>query len=206
MAEEFRENLAGAANNARTLCKRAWWVFLIGGIASVIFGILAIVDPAVALLVLSIYFAASVLVDGAVNVIGAVQHREKDGWWMLLLIGVLGVLVGGYALLNPPVSMAAFVYLVAFMAILLGGLLFMLGRKVRERIEREWVLYVCGILSIIWGILIVLQPVSGAVSVVYMIATWAIMIGVLRIFFAFKAKGLAENVGERVATARAGGE
>ena len=54
--------------------------------------------------------------------------------------------------------------------------------------------------------LIVVQPDSGAVSVVYMIASWAIMIGVLRIVFAFKAKGLAENVGERVAAARNPGE
>jgi uncharacterized membrane protein HdeD (DUF308 family) len=206
MAEEIRDNLADMAVNARGLCKRTWWVFLIGGIASVIFGILAFVNPAVALLVLSVYFAAYVLVDGVVNIVGAIQNREKDGWWVLLLIGVLGTLVGAYALLNPPVSMAALVYLVAFMAILMGTLLFMLGRKVREKIEREWVLYLCGILSILWGVLIVVQPDSGAVSVVYMIASWAIMIGVLRIVFAFKAKGLAENVGERVAAARNPGE
>jgi uncharacterized membrane protein HdeD (DUF308 family) len=88
----------------------------------------------------------------------------------------------------------------------MGTLLFMLGRKVREKIEREWVLYLCGVLSILWGVLIVVRPDSGAVSVVYMIASWAIMIGVLRIVFAFKAKGLAENVGERVAAARNPGE
>jgi uncharacterized membrane protein HdeD (DUF308 family) len=205
MAEQqINTPLVDKVANARVLCKRVWWVFLIGGIASVVFGVLAFVNPAVALLVLSIYFAASVLVDGVVNIVGAVQNRDKDGWWMILLIGLLGSLVGAYALINPPVSMAAFVYLVAFMAILLGMFLVMLGRKVREKIDREWVLYVAGALSIIWGILIIVQPGSGAVSVVYMIGSWAIMLGVLKIIFALKARNLVENAGERI-TSRAGG-
>ena len=32
-----------SVNNIRKLCKRAWWVFLLGGVASVIFGILAFI-------------------------------------------------------------------------------------------------------------------------------------------------------------------
>jgi len=45
-------------HDARALCKRTWWVFLIGGIASVVFGILAFMNPAAALLVLGMFFAA----------------------------------------------------------------------------------------------------------------------------------------------------
>ncbi|MGD9341753.1 MAG: DUF308 domain-containing protein, partial [Chromatiales bacterium] len=97
-------------HDARALCKRTWWVFLIGGIASVVFGILAFMNPAAALLVLGMFFAAYVLIDGAVNIWGAVSHRDKDGWWAMLLIGIVGVLIGGYALINPPVSMMALVF------------------------------------------------------------------------------------------------
>lgn len=201
MAEqEINNPMIEKLGSARSLCKRVWWVFLIGGIASVVFGCLAFYNPAVALLVLSIYFAASVLVDGVVNIIGAVQHRDQDGWWMILLIGLLGTLVGAYALVNPPVSMAAFVYLVAFMAIMLGVFLIMLGRKVREKIDREWVLYLTGALSMIWGALIVIQPGSGAVSVVYMIGSWAIILGIMKIFFALKARSFTEHAGDRIAS------
>ena len=196
MAEKF--------GDARTLCKRAWWVFLIGGIALLIFGILAFYNPAVALLVLSVYFAASVLVDGVVNIVGAIQNRARDGWWVVLLIGILGTLIGAYALVYPPVSMAAFVYLVAFMAIMAGVFLVMLGRKVREKIDREWILYLTGALSIIWGVLIIVQPAPGAVSVVYMIASWAVIFGIMKIFFAFKARSFTEHVGEKLADRAAG--
>lgn len=189
---------AELGQNVRALCKRTWWVFLLSGIAAVIFGILAFINPGIALAVLALYFAAWVLVDGVVNVVGALQNRDKDGWIWLLLMGVLGVLVGAYALLNPPVSMVAFLYVVSFMAILLGISLIALGRKLREEINREWLLYLTGALSILFGILIAFQPASAAASVVYMIATWAIVIGLLRIFFAFFVKNLKEDVGERL--------
>ncbi len=191
--------LTPAPVDARAFCKRTWWVFLIGGLASVAFGLLAIYDPAVALFVLAMYFAATIMVDGVFNIIGAVQHREKDGWWLMLLIGFLGTLLGIYALLNPPVSMAALIYLVAFMAILLGVLLIAMGRKLGDAIEREWVLYLCGALSILWGALIVFQPAQNALSVVYFIASWAIATGALRIFFALKAKNFADNVTQKIA-------
>jgi uncharacterized membrane protein HdeD (DUF308 family) len=191
--------------NVRALCKRTWWVFLLSGIAAVVFGVLAIFNPGVALAVLALYLSAWLLVDGAVNIAGAITNRDKDGWVILLLMGILGVLVGGYALMNPPLSMMAFLYVVSFMAIFLGITLISLGRKVREEIEREWVLYLTGGLSIIFGVLIVLQPESGALSVVWMIATWAIIIGLLRIFFAFFVRNLKEDLGDRLQAAKEGG-
>ncbi|MEJ2530220.1 MAG: HdeD family acid-resistance protein [Halioglobus sp.] len=198
MADNQQPVPAELGRNVRALCKRTWWVFLLSGIAAVVFGILAFINPGVALAVLALYFAAWVLVDGVVNIVGAVQHRDKDGWVFILLIGILGALVGGYALFNPPVSMVAFLYVVSFMAILLGITLIAMGRKVREMVESEWLLYLTGALSILFGILIAFQPDSAAKSVVWMIATWAIVIGLLRIFFAFFVRNLKEDVGERI--------
>ena len=151
-------------------------------------------------LVLAMYYAASVLVDGVANAWGAFQHREKDGWWLMLLIGIAGVLVGGYALLNPPVSIGAFVFLVAFMAIWLGAMLISLGYKVRKATEKEWLLYLGGALSVLFGVTIILQPVAGSLSVVWLIATWAVIVGALRIGFAFRVKNLPERIGDRLAS------
>jgi uncharacterized membrane protein HdeD (DUF308 family) len=153
--------LANLGANAQALCRRTWWVFLVGGLASVVFGIFAFMSPGIALLVLSMFFAAAILVDGASNIVGAVQHREKDGWWIMLLIGILGVVAGGYALLNPPLSMMAFIFLVAFEAILLGVFLLMLGYKVRQATSREWILYVTGALSLLFGILVIMNPAAA---------------------------------------------
>lgn len=192
------ENLRELGKDARTYCKRTWWTFLIGGIASVIFGVLAFVKPGVALFVLAMYFAAFVLVDGAINAWGAISNRDKDGWWISLVFGLIGLAAGAYALLNPPVSMMAFLYLVAFMAIATGVSLVMLGWRVREVTSREWLLYVIGALSLIFGAVILFRPVAGAQAVVTLIASWAILIGALRIWFALKIRNVVDDVGDRV--------
>lgn len=191
--------LAGAigAADARALCRRTWWVFLIGGLASLVFGILAFVKPGIALLVLATFFAAAILVDGAFNILGAIQNREKDAWWVMLLIGILGVGVGGYALMNPPVSMLAFVFIVALQAIVLGVFLLMLGYRVRKATSREWILYVTGVLSVLFGTLVVARPAAGSLTIVYLVASWAIVIGALKLAFAFRIRSLPGELESR---------
>jgi uncharacterized membrane protein HdeD (DUF308 family) len=177
--------------DAQALVRRAWWSFVVGGLAMVLFGLLAFSNPGVALFVLATFFAASVLVDGASNIVGSLQNREKDGWWILLLMGLLGAAVGGYALFNPPLSIMAFILLVAFEAMALGVFLVMLGYKVRKATGREWLLYLAGALSILFGILVIANPVTGSRTVVYMIASWSLVIGVLKVAFGFKVRKLA---------------
>lgn len=190
--EEVRARLKEGASE---FCNRTWWVFLIGGIASVVFGILAFINPGIALLVLAMFFAAYILVDGAVNIWGAISNRDKDGWWAVLLLGILGVLVGGYALLAPPVSMIAFVYVVAFVAFFIGATSLYLGWKIRKEITNEWILYLTGALSVLFALMILFQPEVGGLSVVYVIATWGIIIGLLRIYFAFFVRRVGNRIG-----------
>jgi uncharacterized membrane protein HdeD (DUF308 family) len=177
--------------DAQALVKRAWWVFVVGGFAMALFGLLAFFNPGVALFVLATFFAASVMVDGVSNIVGALQNREKDGWWILLLMGLLGAAVGGYALFNPPISIMAFILIVAFEAMLLGVLLVMLGYKVRKATRREWVLYLMGALSILFAVTVISNPVTGSRTIVYMIASWSLIIGALKVAFGFKVRKLA---------------
>ena len=187
-----------ALGNAREFCKRTWWMFLIGGIASVIFGILAFAQPGVALLVLSIWFAVWLLVDGIANLVGALSNRDQDGWLQGALLGVLGIVVGGFLLLAPPVSMLAFLYTVGFFALVTGLTLVALGWKIRKESEREWVLYLNGALSIVFALLLFFRVEVGGLTVVYLVAFWAVLFGTLRIVFALKARKLVKAVAERV--------
>jgi uncharacterized membrane protein HdeD (DUF308 family) len=173
---------------ATELVRRTWWTFVLGGVASIAFGVLALLAPATALFVISVFFAASVLVDGAAALSGAFQHRDKDGWRVMALLGVLGVLVGGYALLVPPAAVAAFVAVVAFQAILLGVLTAMLGWRVRRVAEGEWILYLTGALSVGFGLMVLAEPAAGSFSVVAIVAFWAIVTGVMRTVFGLKLK------------------
>lgn len=185
MNDPNRDSQDVLAQGASRLCRRAWWVFLIGGIASVAFGILAFFNPGLALLVLAMVFAAFILVDGAANIWGALQNRGRDGWVAVLLFGALGVLVGAYALTVPPVSMLALIYVIAFFALATGMISLYLGWQIRKEISNEWILYVSGALSVLFALVVLFQPGVGGVAIVYLIAAWAIIVGVLRIMFAF---------------------
>lgn len=187
--------------DAQALVKRAWWVFIVGGVAMVLFGLLAFVSPGIALFVLATFFAASVLVDGLSNILGSLQNRGKDGWWILLLMGLLGAGVGGYALFNPPLSIMAFILIVAFEAILLGSFLVMLGYKVRKTTSREWLLYLTGGLSILFGILVLTNPIAGSRTIVYLIATWSLLIGILKVAFGLKVRKLPDALRQSIAAA-----
>ncbi len=194
MNDRLSEARAAVRDGASALCNRAWWVFLIGGVAAVLFGILAFVSPGAALLVLSMFFAAYVLVDGAVNIWGAISNRDKDGWWVILLLGIAGVLAGGYALAVPPVSMIVFIYVVAFIAMFVGTTSLYLGWKVRAEIPNEWILYLSGGISVLFALLILFEPEVGGLSVIYLIAAWAILIGALRIWFAFRIRAFRDRI------------
>ena len=181
-----------------TFFKRSWWAFLLGGIASALFGLLALAAPGTALVVLALYFAASILVDGAVNAVGAIQNRGHDGWWIMLLFGVAGILIGGYALLNPPVSIAALILLASLAAVILGIALMTLGYKIRAATEREWMLYLAGALSVGFGLAMYFHPMFAGLSLALLAGAWALIVGILRIMIAFKVRRLTTKVGERL--------
>jgi uncharacterized membrane protein HdeD (DUF308 family) len=98
--------------------------------------------------------------------------------------------------------MVAFMYVVAFEAVMLGVFLVMLGYKVRAATEREWILYLAGALSVLFGILVIVNPVAGSLSVITLIASWALVTGVLKILFAFRMRNLADRLDDRLVRVR----
>lgn len=179
---------ATAVAPAFELVRRTWWAFVAGGLASIAFGVLALLAPAAALFVLGVFFAATVFVEGAAALSGAFQHRGADGWGVMALLGALGVAVGAYALLVPPAAMAAFVAVVAFQAIAIGVLTLMLGWRVRRVADGEWILYLTGTVSVAFGVLVLANPAAGSFSIVSIVAFWAIVTGVMKTVFGLKLR------------------
>ena len=69
-----------------------WWVLALRGILGMLFGVLAWFWPGLTLMTLIALFAAYALLSGLASVIGAFRHRPTDdNWWLLLLIGLVGI-------------------------------------------------------------------------------------------------------------------
>ena len=179
---------------------RNWGWILLRGILSIAFGILAFVQPGLSLLAIVFVWGAYALADGVVALIAAFRvHDSKRPIWPFVLIGLLGVAAGLIALTKPVAAGAALLAIIAAWAIIVGALQLVAAFRLRKVIEREWLLAISGALSIVFGLLLLRYPVAGAVSILWLIASFAIAFGVLLIAFALR---LRRHAGESVALPR----
>lgn len=156
---------------------RNWWVYVLHGVAAVLFGIAAFVWPGLTLVVLVALYGAYAIVEGAISIVGA--FRSGEGFrWSLLLWGLLGIAAGIVAFVWPGITALALVYVIAVWAIVKGIVQIAVAIRMRREIKGEWLLWLVGLLSIAVGVLLAGFPGAGALSLVWLIGAYAIVAGV----------------------------
>jgi uncharacterized membrane protein HdeD (DUF308 family) len=173
-----------------TLAKN-WWAFAIRGVLGILFGIIAFVLPGVTMLSLVIVFAAYAIMDGVFAIIAAVRAAEHHQRWTLFLLeGVIGIVAGVLAFLWPAITVVVFVTLVGFWALLTGG--FMLAAAFRLHVDHgRWWFALGGIASIIYGALLLVAPMLGALVLTWWIGAYALVFGIAMLVAAFRLRSVA---------------
>jgi uncharacterized membrane protein HdeD (DUF308 family) len=172
--------------------KRHWWVPVIRGIAAIVFGIIAFVYPGLTVATLVLFFGAWVLIDGIFRVIGAIGHRASDpDWGWHIVIGIVGIIVGLLTFHAPQITALALVIYIAAWALMIGATEIAFAIKLRREIKGEWFLILMGLASIIFAILLLWNPIAGAAAVIWLIAWYAVVLGILAIFFGFRLRSLS---------------
>lgn len=166
-----------------------WWLFLIRGIAAIVFGVLAFAWPGITVVTLILFYGAFVLVDGVSSLIAAVTGRGATAprWW-LTIIGLLGIAAGLLTFLWPGITALVLLFFIAGWSIAMGIFEIVGAIQLRKEIENEWLLILSGVVSIIFGIALLMAPGAGALALVWVIASYAIIFGVLTIAFAFRLR------------------
>lgn len=171
------------------LLSRLWWVLALRGAVALLLGILALIWPGITLLVLVALFAAFALLAGVVILAGALRYRTLDrGWWLLLLMGLVSVVVGVVAVFQPGATLLALIMLMAAYALVVGVLDIVIAVRLRKVIEREWVLILAGVVSILFGVAVVAFPPAGALALALFVSFYAMTIGILLLVLAFRAR------------------
>src|SRR5437868_13815245 len=171
--------------------KRHWWVPVIRGIAAIVFGIIAFVYPGLTIATLVLFFGAWVLIDGIFRVVGAIGHRASDpDWGWHLVIGLLGIIVGLLTFHAPGITALALVIYVAAWALMIGASEIVLAVKLRREIKGEWFLILMGLASIVFAALLLWNPLAGAAALIWIMAWYAVIFGVLAIIFGFRLRSL----------------
>lgn len=174
--------------------QRNWWVFLLRGIAGIVVGIMAFVWPAITLSVLVTFFGVYLLVDGIFGLVSAVRYRD---WllrvWPLVLESLLGIVFGGLTLFWPATTALFLLMFIAAWAIAGGLLRIVLAFQIRKEITGEWILIAGGILSILFGGLLVAMPQAGLITMIWIFGFYAVLFGGLFIFLAFRLRKLGKG-------------
>lgn len=182
----------------RTTILQNWWLLAIRGVAAILFGIGAFLWPGLTLTVLVLLFGAYALVDGVFAVIaGIVMHREQERWWMMILEGLVGIIVGVLTFVWPVITALVLLYFIAAWAIVTGAFEIAAAIRLRKEIEGEWALGLAGLGSIIFGILLMVLPGPGALALIWLIGSYAILFGILLLVLAFRVRGLQASEGRR---------
>jgi uncharacterized membrane protein HdeD (DUF308 family) len=177
-----------AARTFDAVLSRNWWAVAIRGVLGILFGLVALFLPGATMLSLVLLFSAYMLVDGVFAIVAAVRAaRRRRNWGLLTLEGIVNILTGVIAFLWPGITVIAFVLLIAAWALVSGALELAAAFRVNKDHGRWW-LAIGGIASLIYGVLLIVAPLIGAVVLTWWIGAYAIVFGASLLVLAFQLR------------------
>ena len=171
----------------------SWWAVGLRGRLGIVFGLICLLTPGIAVGAFVILFAAYMLVDGVFAIISGIRAaRSGERWGLLILEGIVDIAAGVVAFLWPLITLVALTWLIAIWAIVSGAL--MLAAAFTLNIDHgRWWLALGGIASVIFGILLVIEPLVGAVVLTMWIGAYALVFGVVLLILAFQLHSRKEE-------------
>jgi uncharacterized membrane protein HdeD (DUF308 family) len=159
-----------------------WGILVARGAAAILFGIVALVWPHISLFALILLWAAYALADGLLDLTLAIRAgRAGKRWGSLLFEGLVGIFAAVMAFVWPHITAVVLLAIIAGWAIVTGVAEVVAAIELRRLIRHEWLMAFAGILSIAFGVFMLLFPGAGALAVITIIAAYAILFGVLMI-------------------------
>jgi uncharacterized membrane protein HdeD (DUF308 family) len=173
---------------------RSWWTFIVRGVLAVLFGLVCLFFPPVAILALATLFGFWLLLDGISALASAWQTRGHGQWWLALLEGIAGLVAGFLAIVWPVITAFVLVLFVGVWAIMTGLFEIWAAIRLREQIKGEFWLGLAGLISVLFGLYVIIFPGSGILSVLWLIAIFAIAFGVSLIGLGWRLRGINDRM------------
>ena len=175
--------------------RRNWWMLAVRGVLAIIFGLIALFAPGIALLAFVYVFGVYALIDGIMALYIAIRERDSlSRWAWVLFEGLLSIIAGIVAFVYPGLTALVLLYIVAIWAVVTGIMEIVTAIAIRGFAAREWALGLAGILSIIFGIVLFIFPGAGLLSILWLVGIYGIVFGVLFIVRAFQMRSWASSV------------
>jgi len=166
-----------------------WWTVALRGVLAIIVGLLAFIFPGITLAVVIALFGVFALLEGAFLILSGIRsRREQKRWWLLIIQGIISLGAGVVAFIAPLATAIALLYLLASWAIASGILEIVVAIRLRQEIKGEWMLILDGIITILFGLALVLVPTAGLLIWMAMIGGFKLASGILLLLLAFRLR------------------
>ncbi len=177
-----------------TMYARNWWALALRGMLAIIFGIVALVLPQVTLPTMVFLFGACLLTGGSLALVQGMRARQPDErWWALAIEGTIGIVVGALTFFLPIATTLVLSLWIAGWAVVTGILEIVAAIELRRVIQGEHLMLLGGMLSIIFGVLLIFFPETGSRSVAWLISGYAVIFGILLTFLANRLRDLLKS-------------
>jgi uncharacterized membrane protein HdeD (DUF308 family) len=173
---------------------RSWWLVLLRGIFAILFGVLAFVWPGLTLVALVTLYGIYAIADGGVALCAALAGGGPVSRWWLLFAGLLGLAVGIVTLAWPGITALALLVCIAVWALVRGIFEIVSAIQLRKVIDHEWWLIGSGMLSVLFGLVILMAPGAGAIALVWVIGAYSIAFGCLLVGLALRLRSFGALV------------
>lgn len=172
--------------------EKAWWVLAVRGVIAIVFGVLALMWPALTLLLLVAMFGAYALLSGAAAVMGAWRVRSAGhglgDLWMIVVLGLVAIACGIIAVVWPAITALALVLIMGINAFITGILDIAVAIRHRDTVRHTWLMVLAGIVSIVFGVGVLVFPGAGALALVWLVSIYAIASGILLLAMGIQAR------------------
>lgn len=165
-----------------------WWAFVIRAVLAILFGLIALFMPGVTMLALVLVFAAYTIADGVLAIVSGVRAaKQHERWTLLVFVGIFDIAAGIAAAALPSITVVVFIALVAAWALITGGFMMAAAIKLDANHGRWW-LVLSAAASLVYGALLIVAPMLGALVLTWWIGAYAIVFGVGLLVVAFRLR------------------
>jgi uncharacterized membrane protein HdeD (DUF308 family) len=161
-----------------------WKLITARGIVSLIFGVIVVIYPFTAAVALALFFGAYAFADGIFAIVSIFTSRNaRAHFWLFLFEGIAGIAAGILIFFLPELTLYGLVLLVSVWAFITGIFEIISAVKLRKIIDGEFLMIVSGLLSIVFAILVFINPLEGIIVITYLIGFYAVMFGILYVIY-----------------------
>lgn len=166
-----------------------WWHVALRGFLALLFGILLFAWPGIAMFIFAIVFGAYVFVDGIFTLVAAINYKAGAGkrYW-LFVRGIFGIIVGIVTFFWPAITEIALVLLIGAWALIAGIMELNFAFRAVKNTGIKWLFAISGILAVILGMLLLIRPIAAIIAVIWVIAAYAVIAGILLLIVGFRLR------------------